>query len=80
MNLPEGWPNELVEFIKSKAHHLPVEDQHALSVMLAAPTQPAQDDKLRKAAEEAIAEYGSSIHTHEFHVSMNNLRTALKTE
>ncbi|MDY0096406.1 MAG: NUMOD4 motif-containing HNH endonuclease [Candidatus Vecturithrix sp.] len=35
-----GWSCELTEFIKAKAHHLPIEDQHALAVMLAAASTP----------------------------------------
>ena len=34
---PEGWqlaPKELIDFLEAKEHHLPVEDQHALSIML----------------------------------------------
>jgi|SRR5690625_317707 len=36
---PEGWrlvPKELIDFLDAKEHHLPVEDRHVLSIMLAA--------------------------------------------
>ena len=43
----DGWQAGLVEFVKAKAHHFPVEDQHALSVILAAaPTAAAQNTTL----------------------------------
>ena len=37
--VPEGWqlvPKELIDFLDAKEHHLPVEDRHVLSIMLAA--------------------------------------------
>lgn len=39
---PEGWqlvPKELIDFLDAKEHHLPVEDRHALSIMLSATTK-----------------------------------------